>query len=87
MDILSATKRHKQRKKERADQADEIEKTITTLERTLEDKNIEEQLREQLSDVLKNKKEQYEKTIEYRTKGAILGSPSRWYNEGEKNTK
>jgi len=77
----------KQRKKERADQADEIEKTITTLERTIEDKNIEGQLREQLSDVLKSKKEQYEKIIEYRTKGAILRSQSRWYNEGEKNTK
>ena len=34
----------KQRKKERADQADELEKTINTLERTLEDKNIEGQL-------------------------------------------
>ena len=28
-----------------------------------------------------------EKIIEYRTKGAILRSKSRWYNEGEKNTK
>ena len=74
----------KQRKKQRADQADEIEKTITTLERTIEDKNIEGQLREQLSDVLKSKKEQYEKIIEYRTKDAILRSKSRWYNEGEK---
>ena len=77
----------KQRKRERADHADEIEKTITTLERTLEDKNIEGQLREQLSDVLKSKKEQYEKTIEYQTKGVILRSQSRWYNKGEKNTK
>ena len=43
----------KQRKKERAD---EIEKTVTTLERTIEDKNIDGQLREQLSNVLKSKK-------------------------------
>ena len=55
----------KQNKKERSDQADEIEKSITTLERTLEDKNIEGQLSEQLLDVLKSKKEQYEKIIEY----------------------
>ena len=34
----------KKRKKERADQADELEKTINTLERTLEHKNIEGQL-------------------------------------------
>ena len=40
--LLSA----KQRKKERADQADKLEKIINTLERTLEDKNIERQLRE-----------------------------------------
>ena len=32
-------------------------------------------------------KEQYEMIIEYRTKGAILRSQSRWYNESEKNTK
>ena len=28
-----------------------------------------------------------EKIIEFRTKGAILRSKTRWYNEGEKNTK
>ena len=32
----------KQRKKERADQEDEIEKTITTLERTIEDKILKD---------------------------------------------
>ena len=73
--------------KERADQTEELEKIITTLERTLEDKNIEGQLSEQLLDVLKSKNEQYENIIEHRTKGAILRSQSRWYNEGEKNTK
>ena len=65
----------------------ELEKTIAILERTLEVKNIEGQLREQLLDVLKSKKEQYEKITDYRTKGAILRSQSRWYNEGDKNTK
>ena len=62
----------KQRKKERADQADKLEKILNTLERTLEDKHIERQLREQLLDLLKSKKEQYEMIIEYRTKGAVL---------------
>ena len=28
-----------------------------------------------------------EKIIELRTKGAILRSKTKWYNEGEKNTK
>ena len=45
------------------------------------------QLREELLDVLKSKKEQYEKTIEHQTKGTILRSHSRWCNEEEKNTK
>ena len=62
----------KQRKKERADHTEELEKTITTLERTLEDTNIEGQLREQLLDVMKSKKEQHENIIEHRTKGAKL---------------
>ena len=34
----------------------------------------------------KNKLE-LERIVEYQTKGAILRSKSRWYNEGEKNTK
>ena len=38
--------------KERADQTEELEKTIITLERTREDKNVEGQLREQLLDVI-----------------------------------
>ena len=62
----------KQRKKERANQTEELEKTITTLERTLKDKNIEGQLREQLLDVMRNKNEQYENIIKHRTKGAKL---------------
>ena len=72
----------KQRKKDRTDQADKLEKIIDTLERTLEDKSIERQLREQLLDALKSKKEKYEMIIEYRTKGTILRSQCRWYNEG-----
>lgn len=54
----------KQRKKERADQADQLETTKVTIERTLEDQNIEGQLREKILDVLKSKKEQYKKNIE-----------------------
>ena len=73
--------------KECAHQEDEIEKAIAATEIKLEDKNIRKQQREELLDVLKSKKEQHEKTIEYRTKGAILQSQCRWYDEGEKNTK
>ena len=63
----------KQRKNERADQKEELEKTITTHPRKNTGRqNIEGQLREQLLDALKSKKEQYENIIEHRTKGAKL---------------
>ena len=41
--------------------------------------HLEEQLNESRLEV--------EKIIELRTKGAILRSKTKWYNEGEKNTK
>ena len=77
----------KERKKKSALQEDEIERTIAAIEIKLEDKNIEVKQREELLGVLKSKKDQHEKIIEYRTKGAILRSQCRWHNEGEKNTK
>ena len=77
----------KERKKKSALQEDEIERTIAAIEIKLEDKNIEAKQREELLGVLKSKKDQHEKKIEYRTKGAILRSQCRWHNEGEKNTK
>ena len=64
----------KQRKKERADEADEIEKTITTLERTIEDKNMEEQLREQLSDVLKSKPRPNDRNMPTQHNPTLLGT-------------
>ena len=36
---------------------------------------------------LDNLKNEMEEIIEYRTKGTVLRSRTRWYNEGEKNTK
>ena len=36
---------------------------------------------------LEKKRRELETIIEYQTKRAILRSKSRWYNEGEKNTK
>ena len=40
-----------------------------------------------LVEKLNDLKAELEKIIELRTKGAILRSQIRWYNEGEKNTK
>ena len=40
-----------------------------------------------LEEKLNESRLELEKIIEFRTKGAILRSKTRWYNEGEKNTK
>ena len=45
------------------------------------------QLKEEFSQQLIEAKENLEKIYEYKTKGAILQSKTRWYNEREKNSK
>ncbi|KAL9961988.1 hypothetical protein ACROYT_G031039 [Oculina patagonica] len=54
------------------------------------EKKVEEpippQLKEELSQQLSEAKESLEKIYEYKTKGSILWSKTRWYNEGEKNS-
>ena len=67
---------------------DELHKVITDLEKDL-DRNIaiSEVQKSLLQTKLDNLKNELEKIIEHRTKGAIFRSRARWYNEGEKNTK
>lgn len=71
-------------KKMKTKEAD-IENDISALERQLESciNNNKEALAEQL----RVKKRELENIIEYKTKGAIIRSKVRWYNEGEKNNK
>ena len=63
----------------------DIENDISALERQLESciNNDKEALAEQL----RVKKRELKNIIEYKTKGAIIRSKARWYNEGEKNNK
>ena len=63
----------------------DIENGISALERQLESciSNNKEALAEQL----RVKKRELENIIEYKTKGTIIRSKARWYNEGEKNNK
>ena len=71
-------------KKMKTKEAD-IGNDISALERQLESciNNNKEALAEQL----RVKKRELENIIEYKTKGAIIRSKARWYNEGEKNNK
>ena len=59
---------------------------VAYLEKKVEEP-IPSQAREELRQQLSEAKESIEKFCEYNTKGSILRSKTRWYNEGEKNSK
>ena len=66
----------------------ELNKEIADLEKEIDENTaINDEQVLQLYTRLEALKFLLEKIIEYRTKGAIIRSRSRWYNEGEKNTK
>ena len=62
-----------------------LENDIVALKRQLE--NCINNDKEALAEQLRVKKRKLESIIEYKTKGAIIRSKARWYNEGEKNNK
>ena len=64
---------------------DDIEKTIKILEE--QTANIDATDCQNVWSELEKKRLKLETIIGYQTKGAILSSKSRWYNEGGKNTK
>ena len=82
--ILYATaKNHKTKFHE-----DILFKAISRLEKELdENTGLSDTQKSLLQSSLDNLKSEMEEIIEYRTKGAVLQSRPRWYNEGEKNTK
>ena len=63
----------------------DIESEIAALERQFESSTNND--KEALGEQLRVKKIELENIIEYKTKGAIIRSKARWYNEGEKNDK
>ena len=62
-----------------------LENDIAALKRQLE--NCINNDKEALAEQLRVKERKLESIIEYKTKGAIIRSKARWYNEGEKNNK
>ena len=67
---------------------DILYKEITGLEKELDENTLlSDSQKLLLQSKLDNRKGEMEEIIEYRTKGAILRSRTRWHNEGEKNTK
>ena len=64
-----------------------VEQTIARLQEELDNKTTEDTLSSHLEERLNYSRLELEKIVESRTKGAILRYKTRWYNEGEKNTK
>ena len=67
---------------------DTLYKEISGLEKELDGNTALHDIpKSLLQSKLDNLRREMEEIIEYRTKGAMLRSKTRWYNEGEKNTK
>ena len=66
---------------------EELEKTINWLQKEIDCSSRDEPEKQEMHRKLKKKQRELEQIIEHKTKGAILRSKCRWYNEGEKNTK
>ena len=64
-----------------------VEQTITRLQEELDNRTTGGALSSHLEEQLNDSRLELEKIIEFRIKGAILRSKTRWYNEGEKNTR
>ena len=75
----------KSKKRNIIQKKDDIEKSIKILEEQIA--NTSANNPQNLWTELDKKRREHEILIEYQTKGVILRSKSRWYNEGEKNTK
>ena len=76
----------KQKNKERKNRVKILESKIADLQNTLEENKITYDSTE-VQKKLEKRKRELESIIEHQTRGAILRSQTRWYNEGEKNTK
>ena len=64
-----------------------LENDTAPLEKRLHEDNLSETEKNQILDELAARKLQREEISIHKTKGAIIRSKARWYNEGEKNTK
>ena len=62
-----------------------LEDEIALLEKESEKPN--DPKKEEVLSRLVNAKRELEEIVEYRTKGSIVRSKAKWYNDGEKNTK
>ena len=64
-----------------------LESDISSLRKKLKEENPSDAVKSEIYKELDIKTLQLEKIAQYQTRGAILRSKARWYNQGEKNTK
>ena len=76
----------KQQKAKQKQTEKTLETEILKLEQKLDD-NITDDEKCETREKLEIKKQSLEQVISYKTQGSIIRSKTRWYNEGEKNTK
>jgi len=65
-------------------QENRLENDIASLEKRLDEDNLWETEKNQILDELAARKLQREEMSIHKTKGAIMRSTARWFNEGEK---
>ena len=76
--------RKKKRNGKKKSQESGLENDIASLEKRLDEDNLSHTENNQILDELAARKLQREELSIHKTKGAIIQSKARWYNEGEK---
>ena len=88
MQIRSSSLKYAREKKAKIKSKENtLDSDISSLRKKLEEENPSDAVKGELYKELDIKTLQLEKIAQYQTRGAILRSKARWYNEGEKNTK
>ena len=64
-----------------------LEEKITYLQKRLDEANVTAMEKQQITEEIGIINSQRDEISKYKTKGAIIRSRARWYNDGEKNTK
>ena len=87
MKIRSNSLYYEKRNGKMKSQDNGLENDIASLEKTLDEENLSETEKNQILDELAARKLQREEMSIHKTKGAIIRSKARWFNEGGKNEK
>ena len=88
MKIRAKSLEYTKRKKKKDNSEEQLlELDIRSLNERLEQRNIPDCKRKTILNQIEVKTIRREKICQYKTRGSIIRSKTRWYNEGEKNTK